>query len=913
MSGHGRWCWAFDEPLPAGADARALLGGKGASLRGMTEAGLPVPPGFTISTEACAAYTERGRRWPAGLEAEVRDQLARLEAATGRTLGREAPPLLVSVRSGAAVSMPGMMDTLLNCGLHPGLAADVGDTPAFWSLYAAFIHSVARTVHGLGPAALADLPSPASREAVEAHLARYADRTGEPLPTDPWGALVLCIGAVFDSWENERAVAYRRRNDVRGLAGTAVNVQAMFPSEVSGIVFTEDPSAVDASRMVIEASYGLGEAVVSGDVTPDRFVLDRETGRVVETELGHKAARVGALGVDLSDRDPDATCLSEAQLADLRALCLRVEAYFGHPVDVEWGLAEGAFGLLQARAIRGLDVAREVEVAREAEAARLRAAAADGRRVWVAHNLGETLPAPTPLTWDIVRRFMSGDGGFGKLYRDLGYRPSARVRRDGFLELIAGRVYADPARQAELFWDAMPLVYDVEAVRADPTVLDAAPTTFDPDRADGRFLTHLPTTLLAMARVARRSRQARAGAKRRFEADVLPPFLDWVDAARDADLGALSDAQLLAELDARRARVLDAFGPESLRPGFFGGMAFGEVAGLLGDLLGPVEGEALAARLVRGLEGDTTFEQEVMLHRVARGEAMMEAFLAAYGHRAAGEMELSVPRWREDPVGLEPRLAACRRDGCPLPEAVHAANVAAREEAEAELPGALAAAGGSALREDIEAALAEARALLPYRESGKHYLMMGYELVRLVTEELAARWDLGRDLYFLHLDELGRVAAERQALLDRAGGRRVRWQALQRLDVPEVVDSEDLDRFGYPPEFEAADRLEGAAIAPGSADGPARIVLDPREAGDLGEGYVLVCPSTDPGWAPLLACARALVVERGGVLSHGAIVARDFGIPAVACPGATRRIRDGATVRVDGSRGQVILQDGGDA
>jgi len=241
------------------------------------------------------------------------------------------------------------------------------------------------------------------------------------------------------------------------------------------------------------------------------------------------------------------------------------------------------------------------------------------------------------------------------------------------------------------------------------------------------------------------------------------------------------------------------------------------------------------------------------------------------------------------------------------PDDIHRQNRERRQQAEHDLPGILANAGGSSLREDIEAKLAEARTLLPYRETGKYYLMMGYELIRQALEELARRWDLGGGIYFLQRDELRRFHGEAAALRAKIAERKSRWQVLQRLDAPDIVDSQNLDGLGLPPPIAAASELVGAAMAPGVATGIARVVADPQSAGDLGTDYILVCASTDPGWTPLFLNARGLVVERGGVLSHGAIVARDFGIPAVACPHATQQISDGALIRVDGNQGRVSV------
>ena len=161
-------------------------------------------------------------------------------------------------------------------------------------------------------------------------------------------------------------------------------------------------------------------------------------------------------------------------------------------MDIEWGWAEGRFALLQCRPIRGLDIARDIEAGRLEEIERLGRLAGSQRRVWVAHNPGRTLRAPTPLTWDVARCFMSGDGGFGRLYQDLGYRPSPLVCREGFLELIGGRIYTDPDRVAQLFWGDSPMDYDLDALLQDNRLLEQAPGRFDPDKVDGRFLLRLP-------------------------------------------------------------------------------------------------------------------------------------------------------------------------------------------------------------------------------------------------------------------------------------------------------------------------------------------------------------------------------------------------------------------------------------
>ncbi len=895
-----------------------ILGGKGASLAAMSAAGLPVPPGFTISIECCRHHHQHGGRWPDGLQEQVQSCMARLEKAAGRQFGSGRQPLLVSVRSGAAQSMPGMMDTILNCGLHPALADEVPDRELFWHVYAAFVRQLGSTVAGISIADYETAASAASegRERWEAWVALYEARAGTPFPKTPWQALTECISAVFDSWHSARAAAYRNAHRLEHLAGTGVTVQAMFNSHVSGIVFTANPLRPDAREVIIESSYGLGESVVSGDVTPDRFVVDPETLNVTETAIGTKAHVVLALADSADELPPDAqaTSLTEGQVRELAGIALDVERHFGFPVDVEWGLQGGSFALLQARAVRGLDVARDVEQGRQEEIARLRQAAGDAHRVWIVHNLAETLPAPKPTTWDIIRQFMSGGGGYGLMYRDFGYRPSKRVREGGFLELICGRTYTDPDRAAEQFWEGLPVKYDNDEILKDPTALEAAPTSFDASRAHEKFLLRLPGTLWGMIRSCSLTKRARREAVRRFRCVALPPYLDYVREKREQDLSQRSTEALIQEVHDRIARVMDDFGKESLKPGYFGGIARAQLHSGLAQLLGPLEGERLTQVLTSGLEGSTTVEQNAMQYGVARGEVGRQDFLARFGHRALGEMELANPRYREDTSFFDQLIPAGVPGEEHSPEALHRNSVGKREEAMRKLPALLAECGGSCFREEIESLAKEAQELLPYREIGKHYLMMGYELIRLALLEAGRRFGIGDDLFFLHLDELGRFEQERDELTVQVRQRKVRVQSQQRLDLPDVIDSAELEDLGLPRQFADAAEQDAVQLSSGTAAGTARIVHHPSEAGHLSGDCVLVCPSTDPSWTVLFTRIKGLVVEQGGVLSHGAITARDFGIPAVACADATSIIDDGAAVRVDGDRGRVtIIERGQDA
>ena len=898
---------------------KQVLGGKGAGLAAMCKAGLPVPPGFTIPISCCKYYHEHDKQWPVGLEENIRSYVQRLEEACQKPFGAGANPLLVSVRSGAARSMPGMMDTILNCGLHLDLADEMDDQQGFWPVYVQFIKQFAHTVSGVAielldrTAAVHSADGETySRETALALIEVYEQEAQRQFPRTAWDALKECIDAVFDSWNNERAIIYRDTHGLNDLEGTAVNIQSMFNSEISGIAFTANPSKPQVDEIVIESAYGLGESVVSGDVSPDRFILDGQTLEIKEQHIGHKAHMMRGLSSSalLEDIDPYASSLSNEQIKEVGQIAKKVEDYFGYAVDIEWGLENGRLALLQSREIRGLDVVRDQEVGRQAEIDRLRGLIKGKRKVWVTHNLGETLRFPTPMTWDIMSEFMSGRGGYGEMYKDFGYQPSERVKQTGFLELICGRIYVDPERAAALFWSSMPLKYDDRQILEDPNIILSAPMVFDAERADGRFLLELPATIIAMFKSRKRMKRAAANALEVFLEKAVPPYLSYVQSKRQENITSLSESELLQELDARIDRVMTQFGNESLKPGFIGGMARAKLERILTQLMGADQGKRLTQQLCSGLDGDTTVEQNQKLFEVAKGNGSLDEFIEAYGHRAVAEMELSNPRLREDQSFLLKTIARQKDQTTPGPDELHELNKQKRIKLSDEMPELLRQCGGSFLQEEFEQALHEAQTLLPYRETGKHYLMMGYELIRDVLLELGKRFEIGSDIFYLRREELTDIDAAKPSIQER----KVRWQSAQRLDMPDIIDSKAMDDLGLPRQLEAKSEYKGVAIAPGSFVGTARIVYNPGEAGDLPDDCVLICPSTDPSWTALFTSIKAVIVERGGVLSHGAITARDFGIPAVSYPDICSLVKDGDKLRVDGDSGQIVVIEGdGDA
>ncbi|ADY13115.1 pyruvate, phosphate dikinase [Sphaerochaeta globosa] len=324
------------------AQMKELLGGKGANLADMTSIGLPVPPGFTISTEACAYYSSHEGSYPEGLREQVLENLAKLETLMGAKLGDNENPLLVSVRSGAAQSMPGMMDTILNLGLNPNsvkaLIAKTNNERFAWDSYRRFMQMFGDVVMGVphheyesalqdvkdskGKTLDTELDSKDLQEVITRYQRLYKRYTGEEFPVDPIDQLFKSINAVFQSWNNERAIKYRQMNDIRGLLGTAVNIQSMVfgnmgESSGTGVAFTRDPSTGENQFYGEYLMNAQGEDVVAGIRTPQSI----DTLKAVNAEVFD-------------------------QLVGIRSI---LEKHYKDMQDIEFTIQEGKLYMLQTR------------------------------------------------------------------------------------------------------------------------------------------------------------------------------------------------------------------------------------------------------------------------------------------------------------------------------------------------------------------------------------------------------------------------------------------------------------------------------------------------------------------------------------------------------------------------------------
>jgi pyruvate,water dikinase len=790
-----------------GPEDLPLVGGKALSLGQMLRAGLPVPPGFCLTTVAF----RRGQL----------DRDALLAAYHAMGGGPVAVRSSATAEDGEAASFAGQQETFL------GVQGDE--------------------------------------------------------------ALIESITACWNSLRGERAIAYRQAQgiDEHALA-MAVIVQKLVPAEVAGVLFTTDPLSTEP-RMLVEASWGLGESVVGGHVVPDRFTLHRESGATLQAVLGSKTVqRMGIRQEVVPAERRGILCLQEPQLQELAALGRQIEAHFGGPRDVEWAWAEGKCWLLQARPITASG-ATERERVRHEEIAALQAKAHPRGTVWARFNLSEVLPEPTPLTWALIHgKLMAGSGGFGQMYRDLGFSPAAELDHQGIFDLVCGRPYCNLSREPKLHHARLPLAHSFAALKADPRQAMYPTPRLDLWSAPVSFWLWGWLDLWSLGAATTRQRRLLATFAQTFRLRTIPSFLAALN--RAADPATRSDAELLADLDETVEQSFVTFARESLKPTALAAIALGMLEEQLATLMPPVAVAELTQSLTMGVRLEPEADLPGALRELAQGRLSLATFLERFGHRGSQEMELSRPRWSEDAADLE-RLTPGAEPTLPsIEERLAACSHLTPEQRPLLLP--------------LVRTLHEYLAL---RETSKHVLMLGVARMRRILLELDRRRGLHGGIFFLLPEELPRLLAG-EDLAPMIAKRRRRRALVLGLECPDVLFSDDLQAIGRPLPLPEGDTLQGVPLSAGLAEGLALVLERPEGVAPPPEGYILVCPSTDPAWVPLFVHARGLVMETGGVLSHGAIVAREFGLPAVAgIAGATRRIRTGDRLRVDGTRGLVQL------
>ena len=877
--------------------ALAVAGGKAANLGELVRAGFPVPAGFCITTAAYEMVAAGAGLEPtlgamAGTQPEDAARLAELATEARSHLSEASVPDVL----GRAIAEA---------------YAELGD---------------GEPVAVRSSATAEDLPQ-----------ASFAGQQDTYLNVIGVESVLDAVRSCWASLWTDRAVSYRASNgiDPHGVR-LAVVVQRMVEASVAGVLFTANPVTGKRGQAVIDASPGLGEAVVSGMVNPDHFVANTATGEIVERQLGDKRVAVmagsgsGTERVELASGE-DRASLSDDQVLALAKLGAHVEEHYGTPQDTEWAIDDdGGLWLLQARPITTLFPLPEGAPTNE-----------DDLRVYFSFSVAQGVYRPlTPMGVQTFRLISSA------LATLAGHSPRNPYKGVAFFTESAGRVFFDitpvlrSAQGRRLFSGAMRhmearTVPIVRRLVNDPR-LATVPTPWSPVlRAvlsvfvRGRIPPHVIGAL------------ARPDKARALAARVVSRLRTAGERSPDA-----GNAERLSAAE----RLLLGGPPEIMPyvpPVFAAGLAANALAGkLLGDLA--TDDERRVA--MRALPHNPTTEMDLALWALAkeaqadpdsaralgetpperlaeeyRGGSLppklqtsLEDFLRLYGHRGVAEIDLGLPRWSEDPMYIMGVLANYLRldDPQAAPDVQFARATREAEEMVDELT--RRAAGKSRLRgELVRFLLGRARELSGLREMPKFCIVLLMarvrELLWTVGAELAEAGHLesAEDIFFLSVPEAWAVLAGEDLRPLIRGRRAVYEQEVGRRHVPRLLLSDGTEPTADQHHAaEPEDGLSGTPASGGVASGKARVILDPGNA-HLEPGEILVAPSTDPGWTPLFLTAGGLVMEMGGPMSHGAIVAREYGIPAVVgVPDATNRVETGQVITVDGSTGKVMPKPG---
>ncbi|MFC1437459.1 rifamycin-inactivating phosphotransferase [Streptacidiphilus sp. N1-10] len=859
----------------------AIVGGKGANLGALSRIeGIRVPAGFCVTTDAF-------RR--------VMAELPAVDALLDR-LSRVDPDDREAVRALSAE----IRRSIEEAALPEGLAAAVTDALARHGAQAAYAVRSSATAE--------DLPT-----------ASFAGQQDTYLNVTGSAAVLRYISGCWASLFTDRAVTYRRRNGIdHRTVRMAVVVQRMVLPDAAGILFTADPVSGNRRTATVDAGFGLGEALVSGLVNPDVFTV--RDGEVVARTVAVKQRALRAVptgGTEEVRVDPQQQrqpALTDEQVVRLVRLGRRIEAHFGSPQDIEWCLVDDDFRIVQSRPITTLFPVPGT------------ASGDGGNHVYLSVGHQQMMTdAMKPLglsMWQLTAMAPMLEAG-GRLFVDATRNLASPASRAGFLEMV-GR--SDPlTRDAlETLLDrgdfVLPLPEGSPGGRP-ARGASARDASAVPAEADPAIVTELVERSEASLAALRRDIRSRTGPAlfdflleafvehKRVLAD--PPNMQAIMAVMEATWW-LNDQLLewLGEKNAADTLTLSAPGNITSEMG----LALLDVADVIRPH--PEVVAFLQGVQAQGVQDGGFLDELPKLPGGAEARDAIEAYLDRYGMRCAGEIDITRPRWSERPGTLVPAIldnvrnfepgAAARRFQHGLLEA--------RRKQDDVLSRLRALPDGEQKAEDTRRMIDQVRAFAGYREYPKYNIVSRYFVYKQALLEEAGRMVRGgllgeeEDVFhltFQELHDLARTGRVERGLVQR---RKEAFRVNQALTPPRVITSDGEVLSGaYRRDDVPAGALVGLPVSAGIVEGRARVVLDMAQA-DLDAGDILVTTYTDPSWSPVFVAVAGLVTEVGGLMTHGAVIAREYGLPAVVgVEQATRLIRDGQRIRVHGAGGYVEI------
>ena len=856
----------------------ALVGGKGAHLGELWRIeGLRVPPGFCVTTDAFRRMMAEARSIEAtSLGAPsidvLLDQLSRVESDDREAIRAQSARIRQAIEG---IVIP-------------------DDVAA----------AITERLAGLGERAAYAVRSSATAEDLPA--ASFAGQQDTYLNVVGTAAILRHVSRCWASLFTERAVTYRMRNGVdHRTVHMAVVVQRMLFPQVAGILFTADPVSGNRKVASVEASFGLGEALVSGLVNADVYKV--RDGDVVARAVGTKQLAIHASpagGTQEQAIEPGRQAqpaLTDAQVVQLAELGRRIEAHFGRAQDIEWCLVGDDFHVVQSRPITTLF---PIPDAGDRE---------NHVYVSVGHQQMMT-DAMKPLglsLWQLTAGRPMYEAG-GRLFVDVTRGLAAPASRAGFMEMLGK---SDP-----LIRDALQTVLE----RGDfiPSLPDEAPS----GAAAGGAAAPIETDPAIPAELIARSEASIAAVKRDTRTTSGSALLDFI----------LADIQELKRIlfDPRSHQVIVAgieaawWLNEQLREWLGEQNAADTLTQSVPDNVTSEMGLALldVADVIRPQAEVVTFLQQVVddgflneLPRIAGGREARDAivaWLAKYGMRGAGEIDITRPRWSERPTMLVPIILGHARNiepGASARRFEQGRREARRKEQEV-LQRLRALPDGERKADETKRMIDRVRAFAGYREYPKYDMVSRYFVYKQALMEEAGRLVQAgvlrerEDIFHLTFQELHDVVRTHRVDEQLIRERKEVFRSYQALTPPRVLTSDGETIAGaYRRDDLPAGALVGLAVSAGIIEGRARVIMDMAQA-DLEPGDILVTAFTDPSWTPLFVAIEGLVTEVGGLMTHGAVIAREYGLPAVVgVENATRLIPDGQRIRVHGTEGYVEI------
>jgi phosphoenolpyruvate synthase/pyruvate phosphate dikinase len=864
-------CWGFDEIDQAQV---AVVGGKGAHLGELWRIeGISVPAGFCVTTDAFGRIMADAP--------SIDEQLDRLS--------RLSPDDRGAIRT---------------------LSADIRRTIEGIAIPEDLAEAITRSVVRIGPHAACAVRSSATAE--DLPTASFAGQQDTYLNVVGSAAILEHVSRCWASLFSERAVTYRLRNgfDHRKVSMGVVVQQMVFPRS-AGILFTADPVTSNRKVVVVEAAFGLGESLASGRVNPDVYtVRDGEiiTKQIVTKQVAIQASPSGGTQEDAIDAErQEQPALTDAQVVRLAQLGRTIETHFGHPQDIEWCLDDDGFQIVQSRPITTLFPIPDV--------------GDEENHVFISVGHGQMMTdAMKPLGisfWQLTTPRPMYEAG-GRLFVDVAPDLGSPARRAGLLNVM---VKSDP-----LIGGALETILE----RGDfvPTLPDAGPDVPPAGAVTpaGGAPVAIDTDPAVVTELIKRSQTSIATLKSEITTKSGSALFDFIS----ADIGELkrilfdphSHQVFMSAMEAARwlnehleewlgeknaADALTQSVPHNVTSEM--GLALLDVA----DVIRP-HPEVVA--FLERVDGEDFLDELSRFDGGQEARNAIEAWLGLYGMRCVGEIDITRPRWSEHPTTLVPLILGNIRNF--EPGAAERRFEQGRQEAREKEQELLARVGdlsdGERKADETKQMIDRVRTFIGYREYPKYGMVSRYFVYKQALLEEADRLVHANvlrekeDIFYLTFEELHDVVRTNQANEQLIGQRRNAFKSFQALTPPRVFTSDGEVVAGtYAPVDVPAGALVGLPVSSGTVEGRARVIFDMAEA-DLDAGDILVTAYTDPSWSPLFVSVAGLVTEVGGLMTHGAVIAREYGLSAVVgVEHATRLIRDGQRIRVNGTDGYVEI------